>query len=430
MAEMSKKFWRYSTNRFDRLNPGDLSVAAKWPLIDSGDKVYSASTAVVAPSGDPNDTGVNTIAGDSTAGQHGLNPVANLTAELHEFVVYARAGNKNFLYVQDHTVGATCGSYFNLSTGALGTVGALATADIRNMGNSWFRCSIRFTGTAAAHTFEISPCDADGAVTMTGGDAATVNVYLYRPGVFALQRPLSEPNDPEEELRTTDDGDLIIGGVGEDLRALPINVSRANATRSTYDRVLLVQVIDAAGAVGMNLSDVTAADGATAAVKSILIGGKDGVGNQQDALTGTAGQFLIDFYSARPGESVSDDWVKQCAQSHLKVAPASLGSTAVTTDTVVLGPIDVSTYGPFNVFIENSGAALTACKVETSPDGVDANSWSELSVKDADEVRTETLSSPNGGIAYKFPDGWGGFLRVRCSTGTATNVTAKLIGRM
>lgn len=429
MSEITKKYWKYSENRFDRLNPGDLTVAAKWPLIDAGDVITSALTAVVAPTGDPADSGVNGIAGDSTSGQHGITGITNCTAELSEFVVYARAGNKHHLYVEDHTVGATCSAYFDLSAGTLGTVGALATADIKNMGNSWYRCAMRFTGTAAAHTFEISPTDADASTTMTSGDGATVNVYLYRPGVYALRRTLPDPNDAEQELCTDDYGFLMTSGVGEDQRLLPVNVSRANATRSTADRVLLVQMIDAAGSVGMNLSDVTAVDGATAAAKSILVGGKDGSGNQQDLLVGTAGQPLIDFYSNRPGEVTSDDWLKICHQSHVKVAPAASGPTAVSALTTCLGFVDCSTYGPFWVWIYNNGAARTACNIDVSYDGATGTPYT-LTVKDADETACQTLGSGLQGIGYKFSAGLQGYLRVQCNCATSTNVTVALIGQM
>lgn len=210
-----------------------------------------------------------------------------------------------------------------------------------------------------------------------------------------------------------------------------VDVSAANAARSTATNVMCVQVIDATGAVmstTVSLANVTGTDGAAAPARSLLVGGKDGAGNHQDLLVGTAGQLNIDFYSARPGESVSDDWVKQCIQSHMKIGPSATGPTAITTDTIALASLDVSTYGPFDIMVYSNGAALNACKVQVSPDGT--TGWKTLLVKDADETAAEACASGAVEIAYKFAAGWGGFLRVLLSTGTATNATVWLIGRM
>lgn len=485
MAEMSKKVWRYSQNSFDILNPGDMSVVAKWPLIDSGDVITSALTAVVAPTGDPSDAGVNGIAGDSTGGQHGVAPVAGLTAEQHELVVYARAGNKTVLYLADSTV-STASAYFNLSTGVVGTVGAAATAGIKSLGNSWYRCSIRFTGTSAAHTIHISPVDADASVTMTGGNASTVNVYIYRPGLYAIRARLPEEIDPEEELRTTDDGDLLIGGLGEDGRALVANVSRANATRSTSDRVVLVQNVNASGtlttpvdiaaqtltavkvskdasanatgnriwvtadqdmvagtAVAVNsgnlsagvqrvtlctdglVGNVTGTPGNAAKSSSFQIGGQDGT-NLRTLLTDSSGDLYVQPAVVPSFEDSVNGWAKTRATSHASACAAD--TATVTVDGTTAGDADeliastnVSTYRGFTLWVENLGA--TAFSHVYVYASRDGTNWVCVdAIKNALEIACDTLGATSNGICFSVTDN-PGWQYVKCAATVAAGST-------
>jgi hypothetical protein len=434
MAEQSKKMWKYSQNLFDRLNPSDMSVAAKWPLIDAGDVVATASTAVISPTGNPADSGVNTIAGDATSGQHGVAPVTNLTAELSEFFVYARAGNKTILYLADTTV-SNATAYFNLSTGVLGTVGAAATADIRPLGNGWYRCAIRFTGTTAAHTFHISPVDADASTTMTGGDGATVNVYLYRPGVCALRMALSVEEDQEEEFRTGPDGDLLIAGYGEDLIPRTANISKANATRSAADRVLVVQPVDASGNV------IGGSGSSGSAVDIVKIGGQTIPASGDAAITkgmplhvtdGTYSRRLLGDSSGVPYsqpytpptfEDTTSGLAKVELNGRAKYQPTKTSTASFSSLTTTLAAIDMTAYGPFWVFVKNTSGtnALTACNVDVSPDST--SGWYTLTVKDADETACQTLAANATGVAYKFTHGLQGWLRLQCnSAGTTTDV--------
>jgi len=322
--DSARHVWKYGENLFKKLNPDDISVAANWPVITTGDINTAGKTAVVGPLG-VGDTSVCGMAGAASEAQHGVKPVVGLTAELYEFVVYMRSGDKNSAYLENHTI-ADVSAYFNLVTGAIGTVGSACTAATKWLGNGWWRCSIRFTGTAAASTFEISAADADGDKSFTG-DASTVNVYIWRPGMYAIRAVTVEDNAFGGALRSTDDGDLLIGGLSEDGRALGVNVSKANATRSATDRVVLVQTVDATGAVGAgsgqvdlvkvlgtatavnagNLSagvqrvtlcsdgligNVTGTPGAAAKASSFQVGGSDGT-NLQTIKTDSAGVVSV-----------------------------------------------------------------------------------------------------------------------------------------
>lgn len=156
-----------------------------WTVVDAGDTI--SSNAIAAPDQLVTADGV---IGDATDGQHGVSQNITVTATRYCFSVYAKAGNQNHLYMEDITI-ANAFSYFNLSAGVVGTVGAgVAEQFIVPMGNGWYRCGFSFTGTAAAHTFRISPASADNDNTFSG-DSVTINTYLWAAQVELGRLPTS-----------------------------------------------------------------------------------------------------------------------------------------------------------------------------------------------------------------------------------------------
>jgi hypothetical protein len=63
--------------------------------------------------------------------------------------IFAKAGTNNFVQFSSDATNQIYAN-FNLSTGALGTIGASATATITSVGNSWYRCTMTFTHGSAA----------------------------------------------------------------------------------------------------------------------------------------------------------------------------------------------------------------------------------------------------------------------------------------
>jgi hypothetical protein len=114
---------------------------------------------------------------DNTDGDHGITQDVTLAAIQNIFSVWAKKGNKNWLYLSDDTV-ANCTCYFDLDNCAVGTSGAGAAGYIEDWGNGWCRCVILFTGTAAAHTFKIQTADADNDKSVVG-DGSTKNTYIW-----------------------------------------------------------------------------------------------------------------------------------------------------------------------------------------------------------------------------------------------------------
>jgi len=117
------------------------------------------------------------LVADSTNGVHGIYQSITLTAATWCFSIFAKKGNQDWIALADATVANTL-SYFNISTGVLGTVGSAADAYIEDWGNGWCRCCIVFTGTAASHNIQIYTAEADGDAIFSG-DGVTINTYLW-----------------------------------------------------------------------------------------------------------------------------------------------------------------------------------------------------------------------------------------------------------
>lgn len=176
------------------------------------------------------------------------------------------------------------------------------------------------------------------------------------------------------------------------------------------------------------VNDAAATAGSATGTGATRIAGSDGTYDRV-VKTGAAGDVYVSFQSARPGESVTDDWLKTCLQSHYKPIVAPTGPTTVTTLTTCLAFLDCSTYGPFWIYVYNNGATLTACNVDVSYDGATGTPYT-LTVKDADEIACQTLGSGLQGVAYKFARGLQGFLRIQCNCATSTAVTVALVAQM
>jgi hypothetical protein len=104
-----------------------------------------------APNGDLTADAI--VADGYSTTQHGISQAITLTAAAYTFSVFAKAGATNWICLRNST--ASVSATFNVSTGATGTVSGSAQAAIEDYGAGWYRCSMRFTGTAAAHTLEI-----------------------------------------------------------------------------------------------------------------------------------------------------------------------------------------------------------------------------------------------------------------------------------
>jgi len=90
---------------------------------------------------------------------------------LYTISVYAKAGTLGWLSFENSGI-TSDESYFDLTTGTLGSLGAnVVTANIESIGSGWYRCSATLNGTSA--TQRIYPAVGDGDLNSAQG-----NIYI------------------------------------------------------------------------------------------------------------------------------------------------------------------------------------------------------------------------------------------------------------
>jgi hypothetical protein len=154
------------------LYSNDLTNAT-WVKLDGAADTISAN-------GSTDDTGnavMDGVVGFTNDVAHGVTQDITLTAATWAFRLKAKAGNKGWVYFADNTVANATG-YVNLSTGALGTIGAGfsgVTAELK--ANSTVLIKGKVTGTVATHTWQFGPAHADTDNDFAG-DGLTVNAWF------------------------------------------------------------------------------------------------------------------------------------------------------------------------------------------------------------------------------------------------------------
>jgi len=145
-----------------------------WALVDGTD----TANVDAADAPDGTTTAYEGIASTNN-GSHGYDHASTtLTAASYTLSVWAKAGAVDWIKLECTTV-ANAYAYINVSTGALGTVGAAATARVGCIcQNGFYRLEMTFTGTAAAHTMRLLSCDADNDDTFAG-DGTSVSTYIW-----------------------------------------------------------------------------------------------------------------------------------------------------------------------------------------------------------------------------------------------------------
>ena len=130
----------------------------------------------------------DTITETSATSQHILFKGTDLAAVTsgisYTFSVYAKPNGRNFvqIFADSSRFGSNAWANFNISTGAVGFVGASSTATITDAGNGWYRCTMTCaaTSTGNASQMQISLIDVDTnsrAPSYAGN--ATLGIFIW-----------------------------------------------------------------------------------------------------------------------------------------------------------------------------------------------------------------------------------------------------------
>ena len=154
---------------------------AVWTKFNSS----ASANATTAPDGAATADAI--IENSAVTTTHGIvRSVTYLNATTYVHSVFAKAGTRTWIaiYTEPARFGGAGYTYFNLSTGAVGTVSAGSTAVITLEANGFYRCSVISTTTSAGTSnYALSLATGNNGVTYSGDGASLV--YMWGANVVA-----------------------------------------------------------------------------------------------------------------------------------------------------------------------------------------------------------------------------------------------------
>jgi hypothetical protein len=123
-------------------------------------------------------TTADTLTASASTSVHNIQQPTTVSGAPIVISIFAKAGTHSFLQIFQGNASINYAN-FNLSTGALGTVGAAGTASITDAGNGWYRCSFVFTPLAISAVRFALISSATAAYNESWTTAGTETVLLW-----------------------------------------------------------------------------------------------------------------------------------------------------------------------------------------------------------------------------------------------------------
>jgi hypothetical protein len=179
-----------------------------------------SANSTISPTGITN---ADTIAADGSASIHRIlsNNFSTVAGTTYTASIYAKKNTNNFFQIYLNSFLTTTFANFDLNNGTLGTVGSTATAQIENVGNGWFRCSITTTQSTS------SLSNAAFSI-ITSASSPRVEVNTLSTSVFLWGAQLVEGSEPLDYLPTTDRLDIARIDYSTGEAALLVEPQRTN----------------------------------------------------------------------------------------------------------------------------------------------------------------------------------------------------------
>lgn len=120
------------------------------------------------------------IVEDTTASNtHRIFQTVTTIATAYTLSVFAKPAGRDFVYLGIvNSTGATRNAFFNVATGAIGTLGAGITATITALANGWYRCTATIDAAfAGSNSLIIGVAPANNTPSYTGDGVSGINVY-------------------------------------------------------------------------------------------------------------------------------------------------------------------------------------------------------------------------------------------------------------
>jgi hypothetical protein len=173
---LGRSVWESRTNLLLRSEEFDNAAWTKTETTITANQIIAPDGTLTA----------DKLIATTSSGTHFVVNSATVTAASHTLSIYAKRGEYNWLFLRNHTISLQAS--FDLLNGVTGTIGAGLTASIQNIGNGWYRCSITFTGTAAAHAFRVYVASSDNT-TFTGDGYSGIYIWGAQLEVGAFATP-------------------------------------------------------------------------------------------------------------------------------------------------------------------------------------------------------------------------------------------------
>ena len=140
-----------------------------------------------------------------------LNP--NATKPNNTISVFAKAQNKTWCFLATQN-SPPYGTYFNLSTGTVGTQGSnVQASSITAVGDGWYKLSVVLSSGLDVLYFEVFPVDGDGSRSVTAN--STDGIYIWGAQLEAGAFPTSYiPTDGATATRSADVASIPVADFG------------------------------------------------------------------------------------------------------------------------------------------------------------------------------------------------------------------------
>jgi hypothetical protein len=139
-------------------------------------RTTDTANATTAPNGSNNAIKLEQESGQTNAGSIYLT-VSLSGSNDYQMSVFAKAVEKDFVVLYDSNANRT---YFNVSTGVVGTNNSGGTATIEAFANDWYKCTITYTEPSTGNSnvgYYLADTDNSTTVTDSGG------LYLWGPSI-------------------------------------------------------------------------------------------------------------------------------------------------------------------------------------------------------------------------------------------------------
>lgn len=147
--------------------------------------VTVTADAAAAPGGSVSADKIIPSTGDTL---HYFHQAVTTASAIYTYSHYAKADGYGWLFVEiTDQGGASRRTYWNASTGAVGTVGAGCTAAIEDVGGGWYRCKLTYTARPVSDVIYIGIAAADGGNNFAGNGVGGILFYgaQLEPGTTA-----------------------------------------------------------------------------------------------------------------------------------------------------------------------------------------------------------------------------------------------------